>query len=324
MQANMSEKNILVVGQGIAGSLVTFALHTRSVPFMVMDPGSPFSASRIAAGMFTPVSGKRKTVHPLVPQQIPYAIAIYEAIQHLIGAPILHQQPVLQLGGAATPSGYSRPCTVQLPGLKGEPTGMEISDSGWVDCPLWLNSFAAWLHRRGALVAEDFIHSELEFTREEMAYHGSRFTGIIFCEGYRATNNPFFRDQRIIPCKGDILTVRTGFRPGGRIIKTGGIYLIESGDGFFRAGSTYQWSNDEVEPDPGARRLIEGQLDQLLDTPYDVVEHQSGIRPTTANREVIATQHSGHKGLFMLNGLGTKGILQGPWWARAVVDLCLG
>ena len=73
----MSNNNTLVVGQGIAGTLVAYMLYLNKIPFTVMDTGDANSSSRIAAGMFTPISGKRKTIHPLVSEQIRYAIKIY-------------------------------------------------------------------------------------------------------------------------------------------------------------------------------------------------------------------------------------------------------
>jgi glycine/D-amino acid oxidase-like deaminating enzyme len=50
------------------------------------------------------------------------------------------------------------------------------------------------------------------------------------------------------------------------------------------------------------------------------MDHKTATRPTTPNREVIATRHQQYKNMFMLNGLGTKGILQGPWWANHLVE----
>jgi len=61
----------------------------------------------------------------------------------------------------------------------------------------------------------------------------------------------------------------------------------------------------------------------MLESSYTTIDHKAAIRPTTHNREVIAMQHAEHKGMFMLNGLGSKGVLLGPWWARHIVQLCV-
>ena len=86
----MEKINTVIVGQGIAGSLVAFMLHRKKIPFLVIDPATQHTASKIAAGMFTPLSGKRKTIQPLVLEQIPFAIKIYHEISQLIGNNIVH------------------------------------------------------------------------------------------------------------------------------------------------------------------------------------------------------------------------------------------
>src|SRR6188768_1399398 len=93
----MQKTNTIVVGQGIAGSLVAYMLHLHKVPFIVIDPGLSNTCSRIAAGMFTPVTGKRKTIHPMVPVQIPFATGIYQDIGRLLGTNILHLVNILEL-----------------------------------------------------------------------------------------------------------------------------------------------------------------------------------------------------------------------------------
>src|SRR5690349_13079283 len=86
----MKETNTLIIGQGIAGSLVAFMLYQKGIPFIVLDPCLENTASSIAAGMFTPISGKRKTIQPLVQQQIPYAIRTYKSLEELLGVSLLH------------------------------------------------------------------------------------------------------------------------------------------------------------------------------------------------------------------------------------------
>ena len=83
-----------------------------------------------------------------------------------------------------------------------------------------------------------------------------------------------------------------------------GIYLVPIESYSFKAGATYQWNNDSETPDQAAKLLIEGQLKNMLTNPFEIINHQSAIRPTTQNREVIARQHQHHKGMYMFNGLG--------------------
>ena len=331
----MKKINTLVIGQGIAGSLVAHMLHRKKIPFLVIDPGSQNTASRIAAGMFTPLSGKRKTIQPLALQQIHFAIKIYKEIADLIGANIIQLANIYQVFNSAEEqaalqlkslepiySAHILPISGALPGIHQQNGACEITHSGWVNCELWMGLFRTWLKKNERLLEASFLHQDLDISEEKLSYKGLEFKNIFFCEGYRAIDNPFF-NEKIIPCKGDVLTITTDHFATDQIIKKNGIYLVPSESNAFKAGATYQWNNDEELPNIASKLWIEGQLENMLINPFNTVDHQSAIRPTTQNREVIIQQHLQHKGMCMLNGLGTKGVLQGPWWADRIVELCM-
>ena len=331
----MEKINTVIVGQGIAGSLVAFMLHRKKIPFLVIDPASQYTASKIAAGMFTPLSGKRKTIQPLVLEQIPFAIKIYQEISQLLGNNIVHLSNIYQVFNSAEEqaalqlkslepvySAHIVPILRALPGIHQQNVACDITHSGWVNCELWMDLFRTWLKKNDQLLEASFIHQDLQITEEKLSYKGLEFQNIFFCEGYRAIHNPFFK-EKIIPCKGDVLTIASDHFATDQIIKKNGIYLVPSENNAFKVGATYQWNNDEELPDNASKLWIEGQLENMLFNPFNTVDHQSAIRPTTQNREVIIQQHLQHKGMFMLNGLGTKGVLQGPWWADRVVELSM-
>src|SRR5688572_12154561 len=93
----MKKVNTLIVGQGLAGSVLSFMLQREQVSFRVLDPGDEQTASRVAAGMYTPITGKRKTIHPLTLEQIPFALSLYREVESLLGCTLLHELPVHQL-----------------------------------------------------------------------------------------------------------------------------------------------------------------------------------------------------------------------------------
>ncbi len=331
----MRETDTIIVGQGIAGSLMAFMLYLKRIPFMVIDPGDANTASRIAAGMFTPITGKRKTIQPMVLQQIPFAVKTYQAIEQLIGCSFLHLENVYQVYNAESEQNdwiaKSAKCTYselilttpkRLPNLKQEIGACEINNSGWVDCGLLIKGFADWLNRNGALLQAEFIYTDLQIGKDAMVYQGITFKNIIFCEGYRAVNNPFFKEA-IIPCKGDLLTIQCDQAGMNRIIKKNSIYMVEKENGFFKVGSTYHWNNNNAQPDEADKVFLKFQLDALLEKSYSVINHQSATRPTTKNREVIVKQHADIPRMFMLNGMGTRGVLQAPWWSERMMKLFL-
>lgn len=329
----MQKTDTVVVGQGIAGSMIAYMLHLQNIPFIVIDPGYKNTSSRVAAGMFSPISGKRKTILPLVPEQIAFAVETYREIEQLTGSNFLNTGNVYHIYNAvddrnelkakSTLPGFEKYFIAEplpLPNLKAEAGACEFTSSGWVNCGLLITAFAKWISQNDLLIRKRFLYTDLQIGDGMMKYGDLEFNNIIFCEGYEAAKNPFFCDENIIPCKGDMLTIKYDGLSTDRIVKKNSIYLIDTGNQTFRTGSTYQWNNDDEKPDELGRRLITKQLDELLQNGYTITEHRAAIRPTTKSREVIAKKHPVHRRMFMLNGLGTKGVLQGPWFARYLVN----
>jgi glycine/D-amino acid oxidase-like deaminating enzyme len=332
---SIKKVNAVIVGQGIAGSLLAFMLHRKKIPFLLIDQSSLSSASQIAAGMFAPLSGKRKTIHPLSLQQIPFAINIYKEISKLIGYNILHLTNIYQLFDSVEEQSqlqskclepsfapYIKSISKYLSGTNSNYGAYEVTHSGWVNCDYWMKFFKIWLKKNGRLLEAKFVHQNLQIKEDRMEYNGIEFENIFFCEGYKAINNPFF-NEIIIPCKGDVLTIASEYFTTDQIVKKNGIYLVPIESNSFKAGATYQWNNDSETAEEASKLLIEGELKNMLLNPFKVINHQSAIRPTTQNREVVIKQHQHHKGMYMFNGLGTKGVLQGPWWADRIVANCM-
>jgi len=328
----MTRNPTLIVGQGIAGTLAAFMLHRYDMPFMMIDPGNTLSSSQVAAGMFTPISGKRKTIPPLAGEQISLAITVYRQLEQLLETPLLHLQNVYQVyhdaaecdnlvakGRLPLFDSYLHLNPVAIPQLHQPLGACTIGASGWVDCAALIQHFSQWLKDRSLLLEDVFDYTQLKVAKQGIMYEGNTFCNIIFCEGYQAINNPFFSQEKIIPCKGNVLTIHSASLPANYIIKKNGIYLVPLGDGLFKVGATYQWNNASTIPDNEGRLQLEQQLHQLLNCDYTVVDHQAGVRPTTLNREVTCCQHPKLTGMYMFNGLGTKGVTQAPWYARQLV-----
>ena len=329
----MKKVNTLIVGQGLAGSVFSFMLHREGIPFRVIDAGEEQSASRVAAGMYTPITGKRKTIHPVTIEQIPFAESFYREVELLLDCRLLHKLPVYQVFASAAEraaftaktmegnySNFASLAGVRPGNVQQEFGGAEINSSGWLDCKAFIERWREWLQQHDLLETGEFDFSHFDSIQQPHQYGGVQFENMVFCEGYKGMNNPFFVQRPIVPCKGEVLTVSaTGLR-SDLILKKAGIYLVPLNDGTFKVGATYKWGSSAPEPDTGGRGEIEALLKTLLSAGYEVVKHESGIRPTTKNREVIATHHPVFRYMYMLNGLGTKGVLNAPWWANKLLQ----
>ena len=55
----MRHTEFLIIGQGISGTFLSWYLHKNERSFIVMDDNDASSASRVAAGVINPVTGRR-------------------------------------------------------------------------------------------------------------------------------------------------------------------------------------------------------------------------------------------------------------------------
>jgi glycine/D-amino acid oxidase-like deaminating enzyme len=146
---------------------------------------------------------------------------------------------------------------------------------------------------------------------------------VISCEGYAAAHNPYFSQVPFVPAKGDILTV--GFhRPVPPICIHRGIWIAPTPEpGIFRIGSTYDWKKLDQEPSVLARHEIERKLQEFFFVPYDLLDHQAAVRPIVLKAEPVIGLHPTHPRLGYFNGLGSKGVLLAPFFARCFTDFLL-
>ena len=56
MNHDMPTIDVLIIGQGICGSFLSFELERAGLSYLVIDEARPFAASRVAAGLINPVT----------------------------------------------------------------------------------------------------------------------------------------------------------------------------------------------------------------------------------------------------------------------------
>jgi len=173
---------------------------------------------------------------------------------------------------------------------------------------------------KSSYVCEPFEYDKVSIEAKRVNYKGNQAKKLIFCEGHYVKNNPFFSDLPMEPVKGEVLYVRIpNFSPDS-ILKDK-VYLVPIGNEIFWVGSTYEWENLNNQPTEAKRTYIKQILDDLLDVPYEIIDHKAGVRPSTKERKPIVTIHPKHSELAAFNGLGTKGSSLAPYYADQLIQL---
>jgi glycine oxidase len=324
--------NFLIVGQGLAGSLLFWELFRKGCRVAVVDEGLPVTSSKIAAGMFNPINTKRFTVSSKAGIVIPQALELYRSIETALSVSIVHEQNIYNVfGNHKEANDYTtkgdHPFFQQY--TNGHPApenhilqpfgAFEVGLSGWIDLKTMLAAVRSFIAEKHILLEERFEYALLKQQQNKWVYKNMIADTVIFCEGFNPAGNPFFPDLHIIPCKGDVLEFEAPLLNPARVIKKG-IYIVPLGNGKFRCGSTYKWENADASPQPADKEELAQKIGELIDVPYTVTAHNAAIRPTTKTRETIVARHPLYTNMYALNGLGTKGVINGVKCVRQLIE----
>ena len=142
-----------------------------------------------------------------------------------------------------------------------------------------------------------------------------KYDKIIFAEGYRGTNNPYFGYLPLDPTKGEVLTLAIKGLDQSEIVNRK-CFVLPTDDGFFKLGATFTWKTTDFSLTEGAKEELLSQYADLVDKNYELIDHEAGVRPTVSDRRPLIGEHPEHKGIYIFNGMGTKGYMIAPYFSR--------
>lgn len=333
----MEETEVLIVGQGLAGTWLSWWLFKTGIPFKLIDQPDPDSASRRAAGVINPVTGRRIVTTWMIEQLLPFASASYGDIGRFLETFFYEETSVIDFFPSvqmlqAFQKRYEEDTTWLAPGSDPEKYNEWFShELGWGSirpCLLiyvekLLIAWRSWLGKSGSLIESVFDISKLR-TKEigiEYADIGARY--IIFCDGKSATENPYFEKLPFALNKGEGMIVEIKNLPGGLIFKKG-MSLVPFRENVFWLGSSYEWSFADDQPTQAFRHSAGAWLQHFLKVPYTILDHFASVRPATLERRPFVGFHPLYPQIGILNGMGTKGCSLAPYFAKQIADKIAG
>ncbi|MGV3630091.1 MAG: NAD(P)/FAD-dependent oxidoreductase [Bacteroidota bacterium] len=322
----------IIVGAGIAGLSIAFRLEERNIPYIIVDSGNNQS-SQVAAGIINPIVFRRVSLSWRVAELLPEAKNFYRRLEQQLGGSFLRPIPIrrafaheqeldLWLEKQSTPefSPYLKELDEKDASYNTIKqrcgTGL-VKDSWWVDTKALLSCWHQKLREENKLRTEIFDYAKVD--PEQLTYDGMEFEELIFCEGFRAKQNPWFSHLPVQATKGELLTVKNLFLPENELYNYK-CFVLPTGNHEFKVGATYAWNSPDTELTFGARQELEGHFQKITDTKYEIVKHEAGVRPTTPDRKPMLGRHPVYPKLSVYNGLGTKGYLISPLLSKEFVS----
>ncbi|MCW9089535.1 MAG: FAD-binding oxidoreductase [Gammaproteobacteria bacterium] len=327
----------LIIGQGLAGSLLAWELAHHNERILVIDEEHAGAASTAAAGLINPVTGQRLVKDAGVDDYLPLAHQRYRALEKLLGRRLLVEKPMWRLlrnekerqvwQTRSEDAGYRDYLGEWLESEQLQPPfvaplgGFVQHRTAYLNINALLEGVRDYLVETGRYRPQRFDYDALVLEDEQVRFDGIRCGRVIFCEGYRAIHNPWFNWLPFTPAKGEILSLRFEQKLPDVMINAER-WLIPRGNGEYRLGATYEHQQLEEGVTAAARQTLLDALPRILvePHPYRVTGQQAGVRPATTDRQPFIGMHPRWPQLGIFNGFGSKGSMLIPWHATAFAD----
>lgn len=335
-----AEYDYLIVGQGLAGSLLAWRLLQRGQQVLIADSGTGTSASLTAAGLVNPITGQRLVKTPGIDQYLPVAKQLYGDLQGFFGQPFYFERPQIRL--LTNPKErniykkrFSDPTYSPFLGqyfdkygdqdnLANELGGFHQKQCGYLDTVQLLTQLEHYFREKRAIIRSKLDLADLHLDSIRHRWKRRQFKHVIFCEGFQAMNNPWFSWLPFQLAKGEILTLKMERELSNEIILKGN-WLLPLSNRLLKTGANYQWDILDNKPTKQiAIKLLDAFKAFYKKPPeIEIAMHQAGVRPATKDRQPFIGCHPRQRGIHIFNGFGSKGTLLIPWFSQRFTESLL-
>ena len=323
----------IIVGQGLAGSLIAYELLLRNKKILVYDLPEDNHSSSVAAGLFNPVTGRRFVKTWKADSLFPYLHDFYPEAERILKSKFFYRLPLyrpfidLQEQNKIIPDVNGTEEDTYMIGANFESKvlridiklgGVHVQSAGFLDIPVFIDSVRKRIRECGKYFNHQFVEENLTLTAEAIQYGEVTTEKIIFCNGVRASNSRLFGWLPFRPVKGELIFATIS--PPFEFIYNRNLFVLPFKNEIHKVGSTYDWERIDSIPTEEGKKSLENKLNAILDVNFKTINHIAGVRPATKDRRPFIGRHPQFKNIGIFNGLGSKGVSLGPYFAGKFIE----
>ena len=323
----------LIIGQGLAGSLLAFELIQRGQRVLVVDNKLHGSSSQVAAGLINPITGHRLNLSDGFSDFLNIALPFYNKLEKEFGGDFIRtieQRRLIKNPGQA--EYFKKRCAeanyagflsaAHTPEFRVNDFGTAaVHQSYVVDTKALLASAKKWLIDRQAYLNLSVDYTTLISVDNTFSVNGLKAQQVVFCEGFQAIHNPWLKDLPFKLSKGEILTLELN-APCSTMLSWGN-WLVPHTPNTAKLGANYAWEDTSLEPSESVNVKLMQCLTQNTCIQGRVINHEVGVRPTTKLRKALVGPLSNLENAHCFNGFGSKGCLTIPKHVQLLCDFLL-
>lgn len=324
----------LIVGQGLAGSVLALNLIKNGNKIHVIDNFDPSSSSRVAAGIYNPITGKEMKKTWFADKLFPALHKFYKEAELLTKRkffyPLEMYRPFLSIQeqndwmAKSSAPGFS----AYIKEISSHPLysqqvfdgfgGITLSQCGYLHVVDFLNATRTYLEENESYEIGKFTESDLLIEEDNITYKNIQAEKVIYCNGNQAIDSQYFGWLPFRPVKGEILQTKSEV-PLNKIYNRG-VFIVPLSNGLCNVGATYNWRTLDVLPTEEARKELLDKLNKLSPMSFEIKSQLAGIRPATKDRKPFVGIHPLYKSIGIFNGLGAKGVSLAPYLAQKFIE----
>ena len=323
----------LIIGQGISGTWLSYYLQKANKSFIVIDNAQPNSASRVAAGIINPVTGRRIVKTWMIDELLSFLIPAYEELGNELNIKAIEKKSLIDFHPTPQMKIAFDERVKENADLLFHPDDQwqyqnifnyelgfgEVDPCYVVNLKEILPAWRKKLLSNNQLLEEDFEITELKQADAGINYKNIKAEKIFFCDGIHSSQNPFFKNLPFALNKGEAILIEATGIPSTHIFKKG-MMLSSIQKDLFWLGSNYLWEFPDDQPTELFRKQTELLVRSWLKVPFKIVDHKASVRPANIERRPFVGFHPTYKNVGILNGMGTKGCSLAPFFAKQLTD----
>lgn len=325
----MRQVECIVVGQGIAGTIMSYHLWKYKINHILIDQSlQHVSSSRVASGVINPLTGRKRVRTWMVDELFPYAKEIYQSIEKLLGSHFFEEKDIISFPPnpdmvlnyenriASGESFLHNDNAEQWHHYFNIAFGTKrTSSSFWLHLETFLNDWRTFAIKDNFFKEETFNFEEINSTNEGVTYKDISAKYLVLCTGIKAMNQPKFDSLPFSPNKGEALILKIPSLPTTHIFK-GAFTLVPLKNEHWWLGSNYDNHFKDEKPTLEFKNKALQYLQSWLKLPYTLLDHKAAVRPATVERRPFIGFHPTHPRWVIFNGMGTKACSLAPYFAN--------
>ena len=326
--------DFIIVGQGIAGSVLSWRLIEKNIKFLVINDSNKISSSNSALGLYNPITGKKFVETWNSNEIINDTENFYTSIEKKLNKKFLYKKNIYRPFSSKKDSNdwelkrQSKTYKKYIENLnykskykflKDSKGGVSTNSSGYLDVKKFLFLTKKYLQDNNIYIENNIESKKIKSKKNHIEIINKKTKYLILCRGFHENESDFFSWLPFNLVKGENINIKIPHEID-EIIQKSILIIPNKKNNKYSVGSTYDWKslNNKVS-EKGIKKLKQ-KIENILKCEYKIIEKQAGIRPATKDRRPFVGFHPNDNKIGIINGLGSKGISLAPYCTKILIE----